>query len=128
MTITTKTSLSDREFCEELDGRITEICLDYDGDCGNCPLAILTPAACDQCCMGEVDTRSPVAVACLGKLCGAALSMIYPDVQGIRHCPGRCCPDYDCLHPDSWDRKHCRSCGADCTKCPMCGSDDGGVS
>jgi len=25
----------------------------------------------------------------------------------IKHAPGRCCPDYDCLY-GSWDKKHCQ--------------------
>ena len=37
---------------------------------------------------------------------------------GIRHAPGRCCPDYDCLY-GSWDQKHCRECGRDCNTCKL---------
>lgn len=37
---------------------------------------------------------------------------------GIRHYPGVCCPDYDCLY-GSWDKKHCWECGADCNKCKL---------
>jgi len=36
----------------------------------------------------------------------------------IKHFPGRCCPDYDCLY-GSWDKKHCRECGFDCSKCNL---------
>lgn len=38
----------------------------------------------------------------------------------IKHAPGTCCPDYDCIHevnPDKYTGKRCRVCGADCTKC-----------
>ena len=36
----------------------------------------------------------------------------------IRPFPGRCCPDFDCLY-GSWDKKHCRECGSDCSKCKL---------
>ena len=36
----------------------------------------------------------------------------------IRPFPGRCCPEFDCLY-DSWDKKHCRGCGKDCTECVL---------
>ena len=36
----------------------------------------------------------------------------------IKHFPGRCCPDYDCLY-SSWDKKHCRECDCDCSKCKL---------
>ncbi len=36
----------------------------------------------------------------------------------IRHFPGRCCPEYDCLY-GSWDKNHCRGCERDCTGCPL---------
>lgn len=38
----------------------------------------------------------------------------------LRHIPGSCCPEKDCS-VGSWDGKHCRSCGADCSKCPLNG-------
>jgi hypothetical protein len=28
----------------------------------------------------------------------------------------KCCPDFDCSYA-YWDKKNCRSCGADCSKC-----------
>jgi hypothetical protein len=34
----------------------------------------------------------------------------------LKHAPGRCCPDFDCLY-GSWDGKTCRGCGSDCTGC-----------
>lgn len=34
----------------------------------------------------------------------------------IRHLPGTCCPDYDCLYV-RWNKKTCSACDADCTKC-----------
>ena len=40
------------------------------------------------------------------------------DTITLRHLPGSCCPEKDC-GVGSWDGKHCRSCGADCSKCPQ---------
>jgi hypothetical protein len=42
------------------------------------------------------------------------------DTITLRHIPGSCCPEKDCS-VGSWDGKHCRSCGADCSKCPLNG-------
>lgn len=36
----------------------------------------------------------------------------------LKHAPGRCCPDYDCLY-GSWDKKHCRGCDAECSGCKL---------
>jgi hypothetical protein len=33
-----------------------------------------------------------------------------------KHDLRKCCPDFDCSY-GSWDRKTCRGCGADCSKC-----------
>jgi len=38
----------------------------------------------------------------------------------IRPLPGSCCPEKDCTS-GSWDGEHCRSCGADCSQCPLNG-------
>ena len=35
---------------------------------------------------------------------------------GIRHAPGRCCPDYHCFYA-LWDKNHCPECGAGCLTC-----------
>jgi len=37
---------------------------------------------------------------------------------GIRPFPGRCCPEFDCFY-GSWDKKHCRGCGRECTSCTL---------
>lgn len=42
------------------------------------------------------------------------------DTITLRHLPGSCCPEKDCS-VGSWDGRHCRSCGADCSKCPLNG-------
>jgi len=38
-----------------------------------------------------------------------------PKIIQIRH-KNRCCPEYECLY-ESWNRKICKICGADCSKC-----------
>lgn len=37
---------------------------------------------------------------------------------GIKHIPGRCCPDYNCLY-GSWNGYKCNDCGASCYQCDL---------